>query len=245
MSPEPRQPEIFSVVKRYSKTKLILSILSPASSFLVVAIILVSGFSTSLRDWATSQSSNEYVVVLIVLFAITLIESAVTFPISFYSSYIIEHRYNLSNQTAWGWLWERLKGLLIGTPLLVAGVVVLFYCLKEYREWWWLPVSTALAFFSVVFARVVPIIIMPLFYKFTPLEDHSLKEAIAKLCSNAGIRFDGIFSFNMSKNTKKANAGFTGIGRSKRIILGDTLLKNFSQEEIETDYQGCGNVLFD
>ncbi len=234
MSPEPQQPDIFSVVKRYSKTKLIFSILSPASSFLVVAIILVSGFSTSLRDWAMSQSSNEYVAVVLFLFVITLIESAVTFPVSFYSSYIVEHRYNLSNQTLGRWLWERVKGLLIAAPLLVVGVVVLFYCLKEYREWWWLPVSTVLAFFSVVFARVVPIIIMPLFYKFTPLEDHSLKEAIAKLCHDAGIRFDGIFSFNMSKNTKKANAGFTGIGRSKRIILGDTLLKDFTQEEIET-----------
>ncbi len=230
--PSPHQ--LSSTAKQYSRTKLTLGILSPALSFLIVVIILSSGFSVTLRDWAMSQSSNEYIGVVLFLIAVTLIESAVTFPTNFYSSYIVEHRYNLSNQTVWGWLWERFKGLLIGTPLLVAGVVLLFYCLKEYGELWWLPVSTALAFLSVVFARVVPIIIMPLFYKFTPIEDRSLKEAIAKLCNDAGIRFDGIFSFNMSKNTKKANAGFTGIGRSKRIILGDTLLRNFSPEEIET-----------
>ncbi len=234
INPPRQQPDSSSAAKQYSKTKLILGIISSASSFLVVVIILFSGFSMTLRDWAMSQWSNEYAGVVIFLLAITLIESAVTFPISFYSSYIVEHRYNLSNQTPGRWLWERAKGLLIGTPLLVAGVIVLFFCLKEYGEWWWLPVSTVLAFVSVVFARVVPIIIMPLFYKFTPLEDRSLKEAIAKLCHDAGIRFDGIFSFNMSKNTKKANAGFTGIGSSKRIILGDTLLKDFSQEEIET-----------
>lgn len=234
INPPTHQLDISSAAKQYSKTKLILGIISPSSSFLVVVLILLSGFSVTLRDWATSQSTNEYVAVVLFLLAITLIESAVTFPISFYSSYIVEHRYNLSTQTLGRWLWERVKGLLITTPLLVVGVVLLFYCLKEYGEWWWLPVSTVLAFFSVVFARVVPIIIMPLFYKFTPLQDRSLKEAIAKLCNDAGIRFDGIFSFNMSKNTKKANAGFTGIGRSKRIILGDTLLKDFSQEEIET-----------
>ncbi len=229
-----KQPDSPSTAKHYNRTKLILGIISPASSFLVVVIILASGYSVSLRDWAMSYTSNEYLVVILFLLAITTIETIATFPLSFYSSYIIEHRYNLSNQTVGAWLWERVKGLLIGTPLLVGGIVLLYYCLKEFGEVWWLPVSIVLALFSVVFARVVPIIIMPLFYKFTPLEDPSLKEAIAKLCSNAGIRFDGIFSFNMSKNTKKANAGFTGIGRTKRIILGDTLLKCFSQEEIET-----------
>ena len=147
INPPIHQLDISSVAKQYSKTKLLLGIISPASSFLVVAIVLIVGFSSTLRNWAMSQSSNEYVAVVLFLFAINLIESAVTFPISFYSSYIVEHRYNLSNQTLGRWLWERVKGLLIAAPLLVVGVVLLFYCLKEYGEWWWLPVSTVLAFF--------------------------------------------------------------------------------------------------
>jgi STE24 endopeptidase len=113
-------------------------------------------------------------------------------------------------------------------------VLALFYCLKTYGDAWWLPVSILLTFISVVLARIVPTFIMPLFHKFTPIENGSLKERIQTLCANAGVRIEGVFSFDMSKNTKKANAGFTGIGKAKRIILGDTLLYHFSEEEIET-----------
>jgi STE24 endopeptidase len=85
-----------------------------------------------------------------------------------------------------------------------------------------------------VLVRIAPVLIMPLFYRFTPLVDGTLKERILRLCESAGVRVEGIFSFNLSKNTRKANAAFTGIGRSRRIILGDTLVRNFSEEEIET-----------
>jgi STE24 endopeptidase len=163
-----------------------------------------------------------------------LIESVFTLPIGFFSSYIIEHRYNLSNQTLGWWIWERVKGLLVGTPLLILVVLALYYCLKTYGDSWWLPVSLMLTFISIVLARIVPTFIMPLFYKFTPIEHGSLKEKIQRLCANAGVRIEGVFSFDMSKNTKKANAGFTGIGNAKRIILGDTLLYHFSEDEIET-----------
>ncbi|MBI4535946.1 MAG: M48 family metallopeptidase, partial [Ignavibacteriae bacterium] len=160
--------------------------------------------------------------------------SILTLPLGYYSGYLVEHRYNLSNQTFGRWAWERMKGTLVSLPLIVAVLVVLYFCLRTYGLWWWLPVSIVLTFFSVVLARLAPMLIMPLFYKFTPLPDGRLKERITTLCADAGVRILGIFSFNLSKNTKKANAGFTGIGRSKRIILGDTLMKDFSEEEIET-----------
>jgi STE24 endopeptidase len=91
-----------------------------------------------------------------------------------------------------------------------------------------------MSFVSILLARIAPVLFMPLFYRFDPLPDGPLKERIAKLCAAAGLKFEGIFTFNLSKNTKKANAGFTGIGKSRRIILGDTLVQDFSEEEIET-----------
>jgi len=95
-------------------------------------------------------------------------------------------------------------------------------------------VGIAVTLLTVVLARLAPVLIMPLFYRFTPIGEGSLKERILRLCVDAGVRIDGIFSFNLSKNTRKANAAFTGIGRSRRIILGDTLVRDFSEEEIET-----------
>jgi len=106
--------------------------------------------------------------------------------------------------------------------------------METYGDGWWLPVSILISFVSVLLARIAPVLFMPLFYKFDPLPDGPLKERIIRLCATAGLTFDGIFTFNLSKNTKKANAGFTGIGKSRRIILGDTLVREFSEEEIET-----------
>ncbi len=227
---EARRP----VAKHYTRTKLLLGIASSVLSFGVVLALVVTGLTQELSAWAQAQSSDEYLALLLFLAAVGIIEAVVTLPLGFYSTYIIEHRYNLSNQTLGRWAWERLKALLVAAPLMVIVAVILFYCLKTYAMGWWLPVAIVLTFFSIILARIVPTYIMPLFYKFTPIEDGSLKERITALCKNAGIHIGGIFSFDMSKNTRKANAGFTGIGKATRIILGDTLLKEFTEEEIET-----------
>lgn len=220
--------------KRYNRIKLALGIVSSVLSFVVVLLIVVAGVSRDIAAWALENTPNEYLALLAFVAAIGIIESGVTLPLGFYSSYIIEHRYRLSNQTLGRWAWERLKAMLVASPLVAIVTVVLYYCLTTYGAWWWLPVALVLTFFSIVLARIVPTFIMPLFYTFTPLDNGSLRDRIAKLCENAGVRFEGIFVFDMSKNTKKANAGFTGIGQAKRIILGDTLVKEFTEDEIET-----------
>ncbi len=99
---------------------------------------------------------------------------------------------------------------------------------------WWLPFAIILFVVSVILARIIPVLILPLFFKLTPIEDKELRQRITSLAEQAGIKVQNVYKFNMSKDTKKANAAFTGIGRSKRILLGDTLLDNYSHDEIET-----------
>jgi STE24 endopeptidase len=106
--------------------------------------------------------------------------------------------------------------------------------INKYGEWWWLPLAVGLFFFSVILARLVPKVILPIFYKVVPLENEVLKSKIENLAGKAGMKVQNIYSFNMSKNTKKANAAFTGLGKSKRILLGDTLLNSYTDDEIET-----------
>ena len=121
-------------------------------------------------------------------------------------------------------------GGAIGLPILL----LFYFVLNFYGKLWWLPFGILMFIISVVLARIVPTFIMPLFYKITPVEDDSLKERIVALANQAGLKVENVFKFNMSKNTKKANAAFTGIGKSKRILLGDTLLDNYTIDEIET-----------
>ncbi len=123
-----------------------------------------------------------------------------------------------------------IVGLVIGVPVLL----LFFFVLNQFEDLWWLVFASAMFLISVVLAQIFPILIMPIFYKIIPLNDDELKTRITKLAKGAGITVQNVFSFNMSKNTKKANAAFTGLGKTKRIILGDTLLNDYSKDEIET-----------
>lgn len=220
--------------KRYNRIRITLSLLETVLLFVFALIIVLSGLSGTLAEFVHRVTNNDYFALLMFAGALGLLEIALSLPLSFYSGYMIEHRFALSNQSLGRWAWEKAKSALVSVPIFIPILLVFYYFIKEYGNFWWLPVGVIVFLFSVVLARLAPTLIFPLFYKFRPLEDGSLKERILKLCGDLGMRVEGIFSFNMSKNTKKANAGFTGIGKSKRIILGDTLLDNFTVEEIET-----------
>jgi STE24 endopeptidase len=229
----PPTPDRQSRVKAYNRVKLTLSLLGTVLSFFIALAVVVTGFSQTLASVARAASTNDYLAFLVFTFLFGVIEIAVGFPLKFYSSFSLEHRYGLSNQTIFRWLWEQTKGLLVGALLILPLLLFFLYSLKRFGDVWWLPVGVVVFFFTVVLARLAPKILFPLFYKFTPLDRESLKERINRLCSEAGFHVSGVFSFNMSKNTKKANAAFAGMGRTKRVIIGDTLLEKFSDEEIE------------
>ena len=140
----------------------------------------------------------------------------------------------MSNQTFGKWIFENFKGLIVSLVIGIPVLLLFYYILNRFGQIWWLPFAFLLFIISVVFARFIPVIVLPLFYKITPLEDEELKGDITRLAENAGVKVENVFRFNMSKNTKKANAAFTGLGKSKRILLGDTLLDNYGKNEIET-----------
>jgi STE24 endopeptidase len=125
---------------------------------------------------------------------------------------------------------EGLVGSAIGIPLLI----IFYFVLLTFQNLWWLPFGIVMFIVSVLLAKILPIFILPLFYKVTPIDDQQLRNRIIELGTKAGMNVENVFKFDMSKNTKKANAAFTGLGKTKRILLGDTLLNNYSHDEIET-----------
>jgi STE24 endopeptidase len=235
------QPEISSEspntgadAKRYARVKLRLSLAGTALYFVLSFCLLASGATMLLESAIRQHSSNDYVVLLIFAALLGIAEAVVTLPLQYYSGFYLEHKYGLSNQSLGAWLREGLKGMSISVPIVTPLILVFYYCLRTFGPLWWLPVGTMMFLVSVVLARIAPVLIFPLFYKFQPLPDGELKSKILRLCNEVGMSVQGVFVFDMSKNTKKANAAFAGIGKSKRIILGDTLVANFLDEEIET-----------
>lgn len=219
--------------KKYNRTKLILSLVSTIIGITFILTIVLSGFSSAMNRYVESLFGNIYLQLLSFVIIIGFIESILTFPLSYYSGFRMEHQYGMSNQTFFQWMKENLKGASVGAVIGLPLLLVFYYCLITFQDNWWLPVATVFFLFSVLLARIAPTLIFPLFYKFKPIENESLKNKLVQLCSGVNMKIAGIFEFNMSKTTKKANAAFAGIGKSKRIILADTLLEHFSEEEIE------------
>lgn len=220
--------------KKYNNTKLVIGIGKGILTFLLLFLFVSFGLSEKLVNQISTYSQNEYLILIIYTVTAAILFSIIFFPLNFYSSYILEHKYELSNQKISGWLVEGAKGILISSLIGIPLLILFYYLLITFENLWWLPFAITLFLVSVVLARIIPVFILPLFYKIIPYENNSLKERISKLSEDAGIKLENIYTFNMSKNTKKANAAFTGIGKSKRIILGDTLIENYSDEEVES-----------
>lgn len=155
-----------------------------------------------------------------------------TLPLSFYSSFILEHRYQLSNQSLAAWAWRQIKGYLVGGVL---GLVLLygFYALLLFTQPWWLWAALAWLVVSLVLGQLLPVVVLPLFFKVTRLQDDALQQRLARLAEGTGLTLEGVYRLDLSADTRKANAALAGLGRTRRVLLGDTLLNNFSPEEIE------------
>ena len=157
-------------------------------------------------------------------------------PLGYYSGYVLPHRFGLATQNLAGWVTDQVKSLLIGVALGGVMLEVIYAVLRAAPDTWWLWAGGILLLFNVVLANLAPVLIMPIFNKFIPLgQEHAeLAERLMRLAERANTRVQGVFRFDMSRRTKAANAALTGLGNTRRIILGDTLLAEFTPDEIET-----------
>ena len=160
----------------------------------------------------------------------------ISLPLSLYESYFLPHRFQLSNQSLKGWIGDQVKGLVIGGTIGLIVLEIIYALLRAAPETWWLWAGGFLLIFNVILANIAPILLFPLFFKFIPLgEDHAdLTQRLTTLAEKAGTHVQGVYKFDMSRRTKAANAALTGLGNTRRIILGDTLLNEFNTDEIET-----------
>ena len=155
-----------------------------------------------------------------------------TLPLDFWSGYILEHRYQLSTQTLPGWIKKHLLGWLVGG--LIGGPLMFgLYALLRFTTPWWLWATVGWLVVTLVLGRLMPVLILPLFYKVTPLDDPALRERLERLVAGTGLSLQGVYRLHLSAETRKANAALAGLGRSRRVLLGDTLLEQFTPEEIE------------
>ena len=166
-------------------------------------------------------------------FALTMALSWLSsLPVAYFGGHQVERRFGLTKQSTGGWLGDQAKGLLLGvllqTPLLTAAYAVI----RRRPRDWWLIIAGASVPLTVALSNLAPVLLMPLFNRFQPLRDETLA-AECGLAARGGVRISDVYEMDMSRQSEKPNAMFTGLGNTKRIVLGDTLLAGFSQDEVE------------
>jgi Zn-dependent protease with chaperone function len=220
--------------KEYARIRRRLLVVDLALGAAFVLVWLLSGASLGLRNQVMALTDQPLLTVALYAAVFGAVYGLLDAPLSYYSGFVLPHRYGLSTQTLRAWLWDQVKGAAIGGVLGLVLLEVMYTLLRASPGWWWLWTALVMLFFSVILSNLAPVLIMPLFYKFVPLDDADLAERLTRLSEQAGAHVRGVYRFDMSSKTVQANAAVAGLGNTRRIILGDTLLNHFTADEIET-----------
>jgi STE24 endopeptidase len=217
----------------YNLVRRWLGIADFALGFAFLLVLLITGWSGWLRDLAYRMGLNNYSLsVFMYLLLLMLIGKVLGIGLDYYG-YRVERRYKLSTQRFRAWVWDECKGLLVGVVMGSIVVELLYFTIRQWPQNWWLLAWALFMGLFVLLAQLAPVVLFPIFYKFEPLDNEDLRRRLVVLSERAGTRVRGIYRWKLSDKTKKANAALTGLGATRRIILADTLLDNYSAEEIE------------
>lgn len=229
------KPEELAEAKRYGRADLVCTLLDRGLDLAYLAV-MATLLARPIDDWLQRCPllerwwSLRLVVFFVILFGVHV---CVSFPLSFYSGHVLEHRFKLSKLTFLGWLWRYAKINGLALALGAAMWLGLFWIIWTTGPWWWLVAAGAFFLVSIVLGRLFPVLIQPLFYKIQPLDNPELAARIARLAEGTGLAIEGVYRMGLSEETVKGNAQLAGLGKTRRVLLGDTLLDHYSPDEIE------------
>ena len=219
--------------REYSHLKETLALTATAFDLSSSTAFLAFGGARSLNRWLLPSARPSLGRRIGYQSVSALLSWLTALPLGYYSGHVVEHRYQLSNQPGLGWAIDAVKGKAISLPLEVALLEGVYYAIERWPRRWWLICAGAVIPLTALLAQLFPVLIAPRFNRYEPLRDVALAARLEALSARAGVTVAGVQQMDMSRRTSKANAFFTGIGPTKRIVLGDTLLEQFDADEIE------------
>ncbi|HUN89940.1 MAG TPA: M48 family metallopeptidase [Terriglobales bacterium] len=226
-------PQDSPEARSYNRIRRRLTIADMVLNFVFLVVLLATGINATFRDWSYRASGQHYTLAVFYYVLILLICSKILgFGLDYYG-FRVEHQFRLSNQKFKSWLWDEAKSWLVGLVIATVLVELIYGTIRIAPIKWWLIAWAVYNGLAIFFAQIAPVVLFPLFYKFDPLHDEGLKKRLVKLSENAGTRVRGVYEWKLSEKSKKANAALAGLGATRRIILADTLLEQYSPDEIE------------
>jgi STE24 endopeptidase len=237
--PGPGQAELtldqLAESKRYGRRELACTLLDMVIDLAYLGVMAFYGARIIDRSLCQfTVLANVAILRLVCLFLVVMaLHYICSFPLSLYSGFILEHRFGLSRQSLWRWLRRYALQNLLVVGFGLAMVVGLFLIIWWAQSWWWLVAALAAFVVTILLGQLVPVLIMPLFYEIEKLDDDDLLRRFERLTCGTSLNIEGVYRMKLSAETAKANAMLAGLGHTRRVILGDTLLDSFSAREIE------------
>ncbi|MFA5059449.1 MAG: M48 family metallopeptidase [Candidatus Omnitrophota bacterium] len=219
--------------KAYQQARKIIFIIGFLANIIIFLAFFLSGLSVALRDIAYGFSQNFFIVNAIYMCALSLGLLLVHFPLDFLGEFILEHRFQLSNQKFHEWLWDLTKRFFLQLMLTLLIVEVGYILLDRFPRTWWVWAGAFWLFLTLILAKITPNVLIPIFYKYSKIGNEELRARILGLFEKAKIPVQNAYMVDFSKKTKKANAFICGLGKGRRVVLSDTLVSDFSIPEIE------------
>ncbi len=218
------------LAKRYARLMRRLSFVELAVVGTLLLVLVFGGVSARVsyflsfpQPWASAL----YFVILVVGLGIIMM------PLTYYQGFILPRRYGLSNQKLGAWLADRAKASALGVLLGLGIVIVVCWLLDRFSDFWWLWASMLLFLLILLLTRLTPTLLLPIFFKLEPLGDVELRQRLMNLAKRAHAQIAGVFTMDLSSKGTTANAMLAGLGKTRSIILSDTLLQQYTSEEIE------------
>jgi STE24 endopeptidase len=219
---------------RYHRLRRVASVSGAALGVVLLLLLVTSGASAAVRDRAAEiAGGSPTLTVLTFVGILALASEVVQLPLAFYLGVTLERRFGLSTETTARWWLDHAKSVAVGLVLAGTGAVLVSALLRWDPATWWITAAATFSLLIIGLAHIAPVVLLPLFYEFKPLDRPALRERLVALADRAGARVLGVFEWRLGDRTRKANAALTGIGRTRRIIVSDTLLADHTDDEIE------------
>lgn len=246
--PAEMTPEELAEAKRYRRLGLMASLADMALDVLflaIAALVLAGPIDTWLQGFPLLRS-DRFLRLLAMTLLVFVLHLVVSLPVSYYSGYWLEHRFHLSKLTLAAWLWRHLKQAFLAIGLNMLLLSGLFSIIWTTGPWWWLVAGVGFFLLSILLGQLAPVCILPLFYTIRRLDHPELAARLARLTEGTGLTIEGVYRIALSEETVKGNALLAGLGRTRRVLLGDTLLEQFTPDEIEVLFaHEVGHHVFD
>ena len=219
---------------RYHRLKRRSEVAGLLWSAVCFSALLLTGAAKLLADAATTLTGGSVPLgVPLMVLGLSLAHELGALPLAWFGTYRLERRYGLSHQAVGGWLVDHLKATGIGLLLAAGAALIIYLCMHWFPASWWLVAGVTLAVVVTGLATLAPVVLLPLFFRFTPLARPSLVERLEQLAGRAGTSVIGVYEWALGDKSRRANAALTGLGTTRRILVSDTMLADYSDDEIE------------